>query len=78
LDIFGEYVERFKFYENLKRLKGTLDKDLCIFVIISRRIILKMGNTAVKVCRGNKNAHFMFKNAFPEVIWKHVVETSHG
>ena len=37
---------------------GTLREDLCTFIIMCHRILLKMGNIAD---RGNQNTHFMRK-----------------
>jgi hypothetical protein len=46
---------------------GTLHKDLCIFMIISRSILLRMRNLSHNICRENQNTQFMFSNIFPKV-----------
>jgi hypothetical protein len=51
--------------------------DIYTFIIISRRILLKMRNVSDKICRENKNTHFVF--FFPEkvpfmTVWKNIVQ----
>ena len=59
---------------------GTLHKDLCTFMILSRCIILKMTNVSDKSCLENQSTHFVFNNVFSEnyavseIMWKNVVE----
>jgi hypothetical protein len=53
---------------NLTRIKGTLHKDVFTFITISRWIILRMRNGLDKICRENKNTHFMFNNFFPKIV----------
>jgi hypothetical protein len=43
-------------------------EDLCTFMIISGSVIVKMRNVSEKVCRGNQNSSFMFKNVFPKIV----------
>jgi hypothetical protein len=43
-----------------------------IFMIISRSILLRMRNVSDRICRGNKNTHFMFNNYF--LKWRRVRE----
>ena len=42
--------------------KGSLHGVQYTFVIISRRIFLRMRNISDKICTGNPNTHFMFSN----------------
>jgi len=49
-------------------MAATLHEDLCSLMIVSRRIILRMGNVSDKSCRENQNAHFMFSNFFPKIV----------
>jgi hypothetical protein len=42
----------------------TLSVHVCAFVIISRRIILRIRNVSNKSGRQNRNTHFMFNNVF--------------
>ena len=65
---------------DLSRIAGTLLEDLCVFMIISRWILLGMRNVSDKSCRENQNTHFMFSNSFfskilPFVLhmWKNTV-----
>ena len=43
---------------------GALIEHLCICVIISRSILLRMRNISGTNCRENQNTHFMFNNFF--------------
>jgi hypothetical protein len=47
---------------------------LCIFVITSRQILLRMRNVSSKSCRGNQNTNFLFNNFLPEncAVWDYV------
>jgi hypothetical protein len=64
-----------------KNITGTLHEDLCAFMTICRRIILRMRNVSYESCRENQNAHFMFSNFFfypenravYEIMWKTMV-----
>jgi hypothetical protein len=62
------------------RITGTLHEDLCTFVIVSRRILLRMRNVSDKSCRENKKKKFIFNNFFREsrtvceIMWKNTVE----
>jgi len=49
-------------------IMGTLHEDLCVFVIISHRGILRMRNVSDKNCRGNQNTNFMFSNFFLKIV----------
>ena len=55
---------RFKFHYNLTRIMGTLYKDLCTFVIMSRSVIPRMRNISDRICRGNQKTHFVLRNFF--------------
>ena len=46
----------------MTRIIGTLHGDLCTFLIISRRILLRMRNVSDRSCRENQNTHFMYIN----------------
>jgi hypothetical protein len=67
----------------LTKLTGTFGEDVCTFMIISRRILLKRRNGLDKSCRENQNTHFVFSNFFfffsenpavCETMWKNMVE----
>ena len=47
-------------------MMGILREDLRTFVVISRRILLRIRNVSDESCRENQNPHFMFSNCFPE------------
>jgi hypothetical protein len=55
---FSEIPSReFKFHYNLTRIVGTLHEYLCAFMVISRRIILKMINISHESCRKNRTTN---------------------
>jgi len=45
---------------------GYCNEDLCIFMIMSLRILLRMRNVSDKSCRGNQNTYFTVSNFPPE------------
>jgi hypothetical protein len=58
--VFFENISRkCKFRLNLTRITGTLHEDLCIFMIISRRILLRVRNVSEKSCRENQNTFYV-------------------
>jgi hypothetical protein len=46
----------------------TLRKDQFTFFIISRSILLRMGNVSDKSCIENQDVHFMLNNFFPKIV----------
>ena len=63
---FEELWRTFKFHYTPTRITGTLHEYQCIFLIISRWILLRMRNVSDKSCRENQNTHFLFNNVFRE------------
>jgi len=63
----------------MPRITGSLHEDLCVFMIISRGIILIMGNVSDRSCKEIKT-HFICNNFFPEhravceIMWENMVE----
>jgi hypothetical protein len=59
---------------------GTLQEDVCTFMIVSHSIRLGMRNVSDQSCRGSQNTQFMFKNFFSEnhaiyqIMWENTVE----
>jgi hypothetical protein len=47
---------------------GYLHEYLCMFMIISRSILLRMRNVSDKSCRENQNTHFCFLSFFPKIV----------
>ena len=47
--------ENSKFDESLARLENALHEELCKFMIISRKILLRMRCISDKICRENQN-----------------------
>jgi hypothetical protein len=60
--------KKLKLHEYLARITGTLHEDLCIFMIIRLRIVLRMRNVSGRICRESQEAHFMFNNFFPKIV----------
>jgi len=52
------------FVKNLTIITSTLCEDISTFIIISRWILLRMGNISDKSCRENQNMHFMSHDVF--------------
>jgi hypothetical protein len=50
--------KKFKFNQNLTRITGILHEDLCVLMITSQRILLKMRNVSDKIFIDNKTQTF--------------------
>jgi hypothetical protein len=59
---------------------GTLLEDVFTFMTIPRYILLRIINVLHKICRQNRNTHFMSNNVvlkiapFCEIMTKHLVQ----
>ena len=76
--VFFENLSRkFKIRWNLTKITGrpTLREDLCMFMITSLWILLKMIIVTDTSCRENQQTHFMFNN-FPSKIVSFVRSSS--
>jgi hypothetical protein len=62
LSIFRKSVEKIQVSLKSGNNNGTLHKDLCTFMVISRSILLRTRNDSDKSCTENQNTHFMFNN----------------
>ena len=56
-----------------------MKSDICIFVIISAWMLLRMTSGSDKTRRENQNTHFVFNNssensAFYEIMWINIVQ----
>jgi hypothetical protein len=62
----------------MPRLTDSLHKYVCTFMIISRRILLRIKSVLHKTYIENQNTHFMLKNIFSEshyfyeIMWKNI------
>jgi hypothetical protein len=79
MSIFRKSVEKFQVSLISDKIKATLHEDVCIFMIKSSSILLRMSNVSDKICRENQNSHFMYNNVFRklchfETMWKNMVE----
>jgi hypothetical protein len=60
---------KFKLNYNLTIITALYMKtDICVFVVISRWILLRMRNVSDKGCTQNHNTHFMSNNFFPKFV----------
>jgi hypothetical protein len=62
------FQKKFKFHENRTRMNYTLHEYQCIFLIISRPVLLRMRNVSDKSCRENQNTHIVFSNFFSQIL----------
>jgi hypothetical protein len=74
------FLTKCKFHQNLTRITGTLHEAQYTFLIRSRSAVVRMRNFANKICREDKNTHFMF-HIFPpeiravyEIMWQNIAE----
>ena len=80
--VFFENLSRkFKLYQNLTKITGTLHEDQNTFLIISRSFLLRMRNVSDKSCRENQNTHFVFckfffseNRALYDMTWRIILE----
>jgi hypothetical protein len=70
LGFFENLSSKFTFYINLKILTGTLYEDQCIFMTISRWILLGMTNVSDKLCREDTKTHFTLNFFPPRKSWR--------
>jgi hypothetical protein len=59
LRIFRKYVEKLKFLLNLTGIADALREDLCAFMIVLCRILLRMRNVSDTDYIENQNSHYM-------------------
>ena len=63
--VFFENLSRLLSFDwNLRRITNTSREDIWPFVLIYRRIILRMADALHMSCRENQNTNFMFNNLF--------------
>ena len=66
--VFFENLQRkFEFHLNLTEVTGTLNKDQCLFIIMSLSAVPRMRNVSDKIIEKIKT-HFMFSNFFSEHV----------
>jgi hypothetical protein len=68
LSIFRKSVKKIQASLKSDDNNGALHEDLCTFMIISRRFLLRMRNVLDKSCRESQNTHFMFNNFFLKIV----------
>jgi len=76
LSIFRKSAENSQVsFKKMTRMTGTLHKDLCKILIISRLPLRRVRNVSDKPCRENQNTLFIFENrAVYEIVWKHTIQ----
>ena len=60
---FGNLLKTFKFYENPARITGTVHKVVFVFMIVSRRILLRMRSVIDRVVEKLK-IHILYSVTF--------------
>jgi hypothetical protein len=73
LVLFRKSVKKFEFYLNMTRVTCTLNKNLCLFVIISRSALLIKRNFLHEICAKNQNT-FYVQLFFSRKSWKNIVK----
>jgi hypothetical protein len=77
---FRKYVEKFHVSLNRTRKTGTSHDDQYTFFILSRSVLLRMGNFQVNLQRKSKHIFygqqilFFLNRAVYEIMWKNTVE----
>ena len=82
LRIFRKPVYKLQFRLKPNNISGTSQKYLCVFMTISRWILLRMRNVSDKICIKNENTpifcpitfFFLENRAVYEIMWKNIVE----
>ena len=72
---FEKLTGIWKLHWKLTRITGSLNEVECLFMTVSRWIILRMRNVSFKSCRENQNTHFVFNNFCSRksrVLWDNV------
>jgi hypothetical protein len=67
--LFRKPVEKTKVLLKFDKSNGTLLEDIFIFMTISCWFLLRMRNVLNKICRENKNTHFMSSDFFPKIVF---------
>jgi hypothetical protein len=57
-----------KFHYNVTRVMSTLYEERCIFLIISRWVLLRMRIFSDKISRENLNTHLIFSIFLPKIV----------
>jgi len=68
LKVFRKYVEKLKLLSNLTRITDALREDLCTFMIVLRRILLRMRDVSDTSCIENQNSHYMSNIFSPKIM----------
>jgi hypothetical protein len=64
LSVFRKSVEKIQVLLKSDKITGTLHKDLCTCMIISRRILLITRNVSDEICTENQNTRILCWNFF--------------
>jgi hypothetical protein len=67
--IFRKKMSRkFRFHQNRARIMFPLHEGQYTFLVISRSLLLRLGNISGKSCGENQNKHLMFKLFFSKIV----------
>jgi hypothetical protein len=77
VDIWGFFekknVDKVQVWLNSDKNTGSLHEDLRTFIIISRWILLRLGNVSDKSCR-EKKTHILCSVTLPKKMWTNMVQ----
>jgi len=79
--IFRKSVEKIQFLLKTDNNDGYFTSNLCTFMIISRSVVLRIGNILDKSCRGNENTYIVClvtlsaNRCAYEIMWNNMVES---
>jgi len=59
-----QYLAEFNLHYILTKIMGTLHEDLCTFITVSRRILLRIKELSEKNCREIQNTYFILTKFF--------------
>jgi hypothetical protein len=59
-----KYVKNISFDSNQTSRTGTLHEDQYTFLIVSRSVLLRMGNVSDKICGSNQNTYSMLNKVY--------------
>jgi hypothetical protein len=79
LNTVENLLKKFKFHSNLIRITGTLDGDLCAFMMLCLRIVFRMRSVSDRVVERIKkqilcSVTFLENCAVYEITWKNTVQ----
>ena len=78
--IFCQFVKRIRQSLTSDKMTGTLCKEMCSFMLVSRRVILKTRNVSDEICKKRGKTFYVQKLIFPqnlnvhEIMWENIAQ----